>query len=446
MRLVLLFFTGFIYLASVQAQVKQLTFEEAISIGLSDNVNMVNTRNNLKSFRSDKSLQISSFTPNLGIQSGFQQTSGPQVDPEKGFVNATADYFRANIGSELVLFNGTSRIHALKASSYRLAGQEYLVQRTEQDVMNQVALQFLQVLLDQELLTIAEQNLVTQQRTLAEIAGFVEAGSRAIVDQYRQEADVKRFELVVIQTRNTLDNDKAILAQILQLDPTEEYRVVKPNWDVDQIRSISHNLEELYQRALESRADYKQLLAAEQASLHDYRGAISGYLPYLSGFASFGSTYFNDNDPLTPTADFPTQLEIRRSTSYGVSLTIPIWDRLRTRNNRVFTKVNYENAQNTLENLEKTIKLEVQTANNNFKNVKTGYDVSIAQFEAAKLAYEIQKESYSVGLTTQVELARANEVYVNAQASLAQTSYRLLFQKILLDYAIGILSVEGIGN
>ncbi|MEN8247423.1 MAG: TolC family protein [Bacteroidota bacterium] len=446
MRLILLFTMGVAYVSSLQAQEKQLTFEEAVSIGLSDNVIMMNTRNDLKAYKTEKSYQISNFTPNLGIQSGFQQTTGPQVDPEKGFVNATTDYFRATIGSEWVLFSGTSRIHSLKSSSYRLEGQEFLIQRIEQEVMNQVALQFLQVLLDQELLTIAEQNLVTQQRTLDEITGFVEAGSRAEVDKYRQEADVKRYELLVIQARNTLDNDKAALAQTLQLDPSEGFIVVKPNWNVDQIRAMSYNLDELYKTALNSRADYKQLLSTEQASLHDHKGTISGYLPYLSGFASFGSTYFNDNDPLTSTDDFPTQLENRRSTSYGVNLTIPIWDRLRTRNNRVSTKVNYENAQNNLVNLEKTIKIEVQTAYNNFRDVKTGYEVSIAQFDAAKLAYETQQESYTVGLATQVELAMANEAYVGAQASMAQTGYRLLFQKILLDYAIGTLSTDGVNN
>lgn len=446
MRLVLVFVGVLICTLSVQAQKKELSFEEAVSIGLSDNVIMMNTRNNLRSFKTDKSLQISSFTPNLGIQSGLQQTTGPQVDPEKGFVNATTDYFQANIGSELVLFNGTSRIHSLKSSSYRLIGQEYLIQRTEQDVINQVALQFLQVLLDQELLIIAEQNLNTQQRTLDEIIGFVEAGSRAPVDQYRQEADVKRFELLVIQAKNNLVNDKALLAQTLQLNPSEEFVVVRPNWDIDQIRAINYNVVELYETALNSRADYKQFQAIEQASRHDFKGTIGGYLPYLSGFASFGSTYFNDNDETTPTDDFPTQIENRRSTSYGVSLTIPIWDRLRTRSNRVSTKVNYENAQNNLENLEKTIKLDVQTAYNNFQNVKTGYDVSLKQLEAAKLAYETQQESYSVGLATQVELAVANEAYVSAQASVAQTGYRLLFQKILLDYAIGTLSPENVGN
>ena len=143
---------------------------------------------------------------------------------------------------------------------------------------------------------------------------------------------------------------------------------------------------------------------------------------------------------------FFDQMENRRSTSYGLNLTIPIWDRLQTKTNRVFSKVAYENSQNELENAEKTVQIEVQTAYNNFNDVKAGYTVSLAQFDASKIAYETQLESYQVGLATQVELAVASAQFVNAQSNLAQTGYRLLFQKILLDYAVGTLTLDSINN
>lgn len=428
------------------AQTRDLTFSDAVGIGLNDNAFMKNTRNNLRAYKTNKAAQISSFTPNLGITSGISQTSGPQIDQEQGLINSTTSSFRASIGSNLVLYNGNNRLHSLKASTYRLESQELLIKRTEQDVINQVALQFLQVLLDQELLKISEQNLITQEQTLAEISGFVEAGSRPEVDRYRQDADVKSFELLVIQAKNTLTNDKAALAQILQLDPSEDFVVVRPDWNIDQIRVIELNLEELTNIALIARADYKRSSTEESAFLHDFKRQFNGYLPTLSAFGTFGSTYFNDNDDTTPTNDFPDQIRDRRSTSYGLNLSIPIWDRLQSKNARVFNRVNYENASNDLEYLEKTIKIEVQTAYNNFNDVKAGYAVSLAQYDASKLAYETQQESYSVGLATQVELAIANASFVNAQSNLAQTGYRLLFQKILLNYATGELTAEGIND
>ena len=167
MRSSILMIIGLLAAITLSAQTRDLTFSDAVTIGLSDNVVMKNTRNSLRSYKTDRAFQMMAFTPNLGVTGGISQTSGPQVDPEKGLINATTSNFRSSIGSNLVLYNGHNRIHSLKSSAYQLEGQELLIKRSEQDIINYVALQFLQVLLDQELLIISEQNLVTQQRTLA---------------------------------------------------------------------------------------------------------------------------------------------------------------------------------------------------------------------------------------------------------------------------------------
>ena len=43
MRILIIFIALITFVSSVQAQVKQLTFEEAVNIGLSDNVDMMNS-------------------------------------------------------------------------------------------------------------------------------------------------------------------------------------------------------------------------------------------------------------------------------------------------------------------------------------------------------------------------------------------------------------------
>ena len=106
----------------------------------------------------------------------------------------------------------------------------------------------------------------------------------------------------------------------------------------------------------------------------------------------------------------------------------------------------YQNSTNNRINLEKSIKIEVKRAYLNYLDVARGYEVSKAQLDAAKLAYDTQEESYKVGIATQVERSNANQTYVTAQADLAQITYRLLFQSIMLDYATGILTVAGIDN
>lgn len=425
---------------------QHLTFEEAVMIGLMENINLKNSRNNLSVFRSQMTTDQMAFMPNLNISASGGQTRGQQINQVTGRgANVTNDTFFGNISSDLGLFQGNSRIHALKESKYRVASQEAFVARTTQDVIYDVAIQFLQVLLDQELKIIAEQNLAAQQLILEEISAFVEAGSRAEADKYTQEADVKNYELLVIQADNQLLNDKARLSQLLQLDPSVEFSVVHPGWDIAGINPDNYVLEDLYQLAVDNRFDLAQFRHNEMADKYNVKAALAGYLPSVVVGVNYSSQYSNPNIDSIAIPSFGEQLtSLNPQIQYGFRVNIPIFDRLITRNSRIDAKMRYENSVNNTINLEKSIKIEVKRAYLNFIDVAKGYEVSLLQTEAAKLAYDTQDESYKVGIATQVERSNANQTYVTAQADLAQIRYRLLFQSIMLDYATGVLTVEAI--
>ena len=435
--------TSFISLAQ-----EQLAFEDAVLIALKENIDLKNSRNDLYTFKSQKTTDQMAFLPDLNLSAQGGQTQGQQINQVTGQgANVTNDTFFGSVSSNIGIFQGNARIQSLRESSYRLASMESMVSRTTQDVIYNTAIQFLQVLLDQELKTIAEQNLVAQQLILAEIAGFVEAGSRAEADKYTQEADVKSFELLVVQASNRLLNDKAALSQLLQLDPSIEFEVVNPGWDVTSVDPTAYNLDNLYEIAIENRADLDQFKNTELADRQNVKGALSGYLPTVSVGVSYSSQYSNPNIDTLSIPTFGEQFgSLNPQLQYGFMVNIPIFDRLTTRNSRVRAKMRYANSMNNTLFLQKSIKIEVKRAYLNFIDVAQGYVVSLAQADAAKLAFDTQNESYNVGIATQVERSNANQTYVNALADLAQTRYRLLFQSIMLDYAIGVLTIEGINN
>jgi outer membrane protein len=442
------FALGLLLVVSTAYAQEQLTFEQAVTIGLAENVNLKNSRNNLYSSKSQKTTAQMAFLPNLNLSASGGQTKGQQINQVTGQgFNSTNDAFFGSLNTNVGLFQGNARINSLKETKFRLASQQAFVSRTQQDVVYNVSIQFLQVLLDQELEKIAGQNLESQLLILQEIAGFVEAGARPEADRYTQEADVSNFELLVIQAQNRLLNDKASLAQLLQLDPSDEFDVVNPGWTIMDVTPDDYVLDSLYTIAIKNRADLQQFKYNEMADLHASKRAIAGYLPTVSLGASYSSQYSNPNIDSFLIPSFSEQFtELNPQFQYGFQVSIPIFDRLTTRNDRVNAKMRYENSINNRTNLEKSIKLEVKRAYLNFIDVARGYEVSISQVDASKLAYDTQSESYNVGIATQVERANANQTYVTALADWAQIRYRLLFQSIMLDYATGILTVEGISN
>jgi outer membrane protein len=68
--------------------------------------------------------------------------------------------------------------------------------------------------------------------------------------------------------------------------------------------------------------------------------------------------------------------------------------------------------------------------------------ISTDQLKAAELAFQLETERYNLGVTSFVDYANANRVYVQAKTDKAQAEYRLVFQKVVLEYAVGTLKTE----
>lgn len=429
----------------VVAQGQVLTFKEAVNIALKENVSIKSQYNQLQTFQAQRLNNRAQYLPNVGISGGGSRTDGQQINNQTGVgENITSDYFQAGLGASMSLFNGMSRIANLKSANANIEAQSYSIARNKQQIIVDVANQYLQVLLDQELLKISQQNLETQKKLLEQIRTFKELGIRPITDLYNQEAQVKNLEVQVLRSENALRNDKSILAQILQIEPVLDFEVVYPDWDVNTINMEGIDLTSLYEKALANRSDLMQMKTQEQSLKYQIRSATSGYFPSLNIFANYGSFYQNTKGAENVPSFSDQFVDLNPQLQYGFSFNIPIFDQFRAKNSRVAARMQFVNAQNSTSNLEKTVKIDIQRSYQNFNDATTNYSASQAQLRAADLAFKTQKESYELGGSNQVELSQANQLYIQALASKTQAELTLLFQKIMLDYNVGTLRYEDI--
>lgn len=423
----------------------RLTYKEAIKIALQNNVNLNQQKNNLYARQVQKNQSIAAFLPGVNIQGSASHTDGQQPAPDGGeLVDLSQDNVNASIQAGMTLFNGFNRINSLNQASNQFRAQSSFVKRTEQDVVFNVTNQYLQVLLDQELLRIAEENFKAQSVLLEQLREQVRLGARAEADLYTQDAQVRNLELIALRSKVTLENDMAILSQTLQLDPTVpfhvEYPAIENTFDITGLP-----LDSLYSVAIRNREDLRQAEYQAKANLYTYKASINGYLPNVTLFASYGSQYSSALEPDPRFGVFSNQFSrVFPSTSYGVNVTIPIFDRLLTRSNRVLNKVAYDNSVILRQNVEKTIKIDVKRAYNNYLTAVESFEASKVQFQAGELSLKTQQEGFILGVASQVELAQANQTYVQAAASKAQAEVTLVFQQMIMEYALGTLRVDAL--
>ncbi len=436
---------GFLLAGSAAAQESKLTLSQAVRIALDNNVNLQQEDNRLEVFQADKAAAYANMAPNISGSANYGRVDGNQwIEQEAQLINSKRDFMNASADVSLVLFNGFNRLNNTRRSVNALEAQAHFVERTRETVIRDVANQYLQCLLDEELLLIARENLDNQKEQLRQMQEMVNAGSRAEVDLVNQEYQVKNAELEVLRGEITLTNDKAILAQTLLLNPNDEFDVVEPSWELSQFAYENYTQDSLINVAMAQRADLQQAISTEEASKFNLQSSRGFYMPRLSAFFSYESFYNNlvgAEGQRTFDQQFFTD-NVRKT--YGVALYIPIFTGLQTRSQVAQAKVNYQNSQLQKQGLENTAKLEVLRAYRNLQDAIKAYDVTQSQLEAAELNFELQEERYNLQVSSYVEYVQANADYVSAKGAFEQSKYVLLFQDFMLQFSLGTLGLEDI--
>jgi outer membrane protein len=442
---------AFLFSISMQAQnadtASVLTFRKAIQIGLRNNVTLQAERNRLIQSRVLKASGLASLGPQASINASAYRSNGNSfIQQEAKVVNATVDGVQASLRVTQPILSGLTGLNSFRSSQELLDAQMEFVHRTSQDVINSIATLYLNVMLDQELLKIARENFEVQKAQYEQRKEEVQVGSRSPVDEYNQLALQSNAELRVAQAEFQLVTDKNLLFRALAIDPTLYRTIAEPQWDVNAIAIDNLDLDALLEQANQSRSDLKARRHLEDAAKFTTKANRGSYLPSLNAFYNNGSAFnqLKGVDKTNPGyRNFDQQFFTdNRSNSYGLSLYIPILGGMQNRYRTAQAKVSYENAKLDTKATEVIVKSDVINAYENFNNVKKAYAAGLTGLEASTMAYDLEKERYNLGITTFVDFANANRTYVQAQTDMAQAKYRFLFQKILLDYALGVLKPE----
>jgi outer membrane protein len=451
-----------IFTGGAGAQQKVLTFAEAVRIAMQNSVALNTQRNNLEVNQMFKTASYVSMGPNVSLNASAVRIDGNSFNPQTGTViNGIRDNITGSVNANINLFSGFQTINTIKQNNQLTDAQAYNVSRTTQDVINTVAAQYLNVMLDKELLRIAKQNFDALSQQLAQVREQAALGSRSPVDEYNQEAQTKAAELRYVQAEIALNNDRTLLAQTLLIDPFEEFDVELPNWDINQVGGETLDMRELAEKAKIHRGDYLRAVRQEEAQRFGLATSRGRMMPSLVAFGTIGSAYnFQHNVPdsvddgsgnmiANPAAPRPFSEQFRSDNvykQYGLQLQIPILNGFQNRSTYYQQKKLYDNAQLNRKNVEYQIQNDVIRTVRNYDGAKKQFGIAVDQLKSADVAFQLETERYNLGITNFVDFVNANRTFVQAEADKARAEYNLVFQKILLEYAVGTLKAEDLQN
>jgi outer membrane protein len=322
---------------------------------------------------------------------------------------------------------------------------------------------FMEMLSAEERIKAAGINAERTREQVALTEVLVEAGRTARVQLLDIRAQLAREEYEIITAENQYQQARLRMVQLLQIDPQEAtvFSISAPALEAFEPQEPTASVDQVMQRVLETHPAYKRRKLDVESAERSVEIARAGGIPSLRFSANVASGYSGLNEitvgepiygaPIqvgstasgeavfTPnvsynraTKSFGEQLQDNINYSTSWTLSIPIFNNLRTHTGAQQARIRYEQARLQQTDQEQQLQLTVQQA-------IADQRAAFRQYRAASNAYEASLESlryanqrFEQGAVTALELstAKANLNRSNADMITARYSYLMALKSL----------------
>ena len=371
------------------------------------------------------------FLPAVDATIGAQYNFGRAIDPEtNGYTDVSTFYNGYSVQVSLPVFDGFNRLHALKAAKASvLMGHQALRQQQDQAALN-VLQAYVNVVYDEGMVRMAkeklqETELLLRQTRLLEEVGRKSAADVALVESQHAEADYE-----VTRQQNLLAAALLELKKEMAYPLTDSLAVVLPEdarHSTAGVQAFCSPLHPVLQQA-----QYQV-----ETSKHEWGQARASLYPTLSLSAGLSTTYYKTLHTENAQS-FGKQFSNNMGEYVGVTLSIPIFNRMQTvtnirkaKNNYKMACEAYEQKHAELEKLSREAWLDWQ-----------GYLKQTVQMEkkveADSLAYQLTYHQYEEGLSTAIDLHTTSAQLLHSKATLLQCRLMAMVKEQLVRYYQGM--------
>ena len=387
----------------------------------------------LDNYKATKTGAIGNFLPSVDAGIGAQYNFGRAIDPETNLYTDVSTFYNGySLEASLPVFDGFSRLHALKAAkASELMGHHALRQRQDQTALD-VLRAYADVAYYEGLVTMADEKVKETEQLLRQTQVLEEVGRKSAADVAQVESQKAEADYELLRQQNLY------ASALLELKKTMAFPL-NDSLSIDYIPNVDHRLatsivEEPFNRELNP-----ELQAAQyqmQASKHEWRQARASLLPTLSLNAGLNTTY-NKTLHSENAASFSNQLKNNMGEFVGATLSIPLFNRLQSITNIRKAKNKYKIAQETYAQKQ----LELEKLSREAWQDWLAYQMQTIQMEkkveADSLSYQLTRRQFEEGLSTAIDLHTTSTLLLKSKATLLQCQLMAMVKEQLVRYYKG---------
>ncbi|QKG52404.1 TolC family protein [Hymenobacter sp. BRD67] len=453
----------------------QRAVDYALDHNLDVRLNRLTAQGNAQILRQSKAALLPAV--NLNATQGWNY--GTYVNPVTSqFQSATTRSNNFSGQGQLVIFQGFILRNTIRRNTLDYEASMQDIEKARNDLSLNVASQFLQLVLAQELVRANQLHVNNDQAQIERTKLLLKAGSIPESTLLDNQSQLATDELSVVTSQNQANLARLALLQLLNIDPAtaQNFEIEVPSLpDPDQEAPYTLDLNAVYQQATGTRPEIQAADLRVQSARRSVDIARGSYYPrlFLNGslstlFSSAGATRKLTGDSLSvylpvvqraangtiqPTSyvsfagkqpnyeTLPPRFADQLSSNYGKAiqfgLSVPILNGLQVRTGVQRALINEQAAGVRAEQARLTLRQSIEQAYADARAAQLQYSAATRQVAALTLTQRNSEIRFNNGLLSGTEFNIAKNNLNYAVSNQIQAKYTFIFRRKVLDFYQG---------
>ena len=328
-----------------------------------------------------------------------------------------------------LIFSG-EYIVGLKAAKIYKELSENQLEKTEQDLKEQIANTYELILIAKERKQIIEKNIASTESIFNDTKAMFESG-------LAQETDASQLKINLTTLQNALSSANR------QIDIIKNLLKFQMNIPLEKDIQLSDNLEGILanvntdevlqtQFNIDNHIDYKIISTQEHLQKLNLDREKTTFLPTISAFYDHQESMMgNDYEVFSGGKWYPANI-------VGLSIKVPIFGSGQKISKISQQKIELDKVQNSKYLLSESLNMQVIKARLEFQNANDSYKLQKDNKDLSEKIYNDYETKYKSGVASSLELTQAQLQYLNTEQAYFQAIFNLLDAKNKLDKALGL--------
>ena len=334
------------------------------------------------------------------------------------------------VNASLTLYQGGAIKNTIEQSRLQMEQSAFQTSQYENELTIQILQSFLSVLGNEELMKYQSSVMEASREQLFQGKEQFRLGSILESDYLLFEAQYANDQNNIVDTEIARNNNLLTLKSLLSMDPATDLQIVYPDTSAIVGMSLLPKQIDVTERALNYLPEIKISQYNVDIAGVGVKLSKAGYYPTISLGAGLGTGH-------TDFSNFGTQLNNRLNEQIGITVSIPIFDRNRTKSNVTKSKISLQQAELSQMQTELNI---CQTVTQEYQDVVSAYNkylVTDIRQNASLKSFEAYRVQFNAGAITPVELLQQQNNYISALNDYIQSKYKFMLKRKILDVYMG---------